>query len=1771
MYKKNDLGEVAAAASQFSRERKYWLNKLSGELVKTGFPFNRHNTMVKDRQMDIFTFSITDEVLSKVLKLSNTSNPKIHMIFTAALFVLLQRYTGNSDIIIGIPIYKQSIEGKFINTVLGLRNQLEVNMTFKELLLQVRETITEAVENQNYPIERLLDKLTIDPKPDSNDFPLFDIAILLENIHEKKYIHHINLNMIFSFLRTETNIVGEVEFNASVYKRSSIERIVSHLIQLLQNVLLDVNLPLSHIDILTEDEKKQLLVDFNNTDVENRFSGTIHELFEEQVGKTPDHIAVSVMRPGIGEITYRELNDKANKLARVLKQNGAVPENVVGIMMERSIEMVIGLLAILKVGGAYLPIDPGLPKERVLHMLENSRARILLSTVLSLKDISFTALRNFEAEKTVQIKMSKSRLHIKAFNELPIPDRSLINLKNYRNKIGMASVTNCISLQSSRGCPYECLYCHRIWSKKYVRRSAENIYREIEYFYRRGVTNFAVIDDCFNLNLEKSSHLFRLIIKNKLKLQLFFPNGLRGDIMTPDYIDLMVEGGTRGINLSLETASPRLQELLKKRLDLDKFKDVLDYIATVHPNVILELATMHGFPGESEEEAMMSLDFIKSIKWLHFPYIHILKIFPNTDMEAFALEQGISKEKIMISKDRAFHELPETLPFPKSFTRKYQANFLNEYFLSKERLSQVLPHQMNIVSEVALAQKYNAYLPVQIKCVEDIVSFARLEDIEIPVDYKEPLPEPETIFDMEPVLREPTAGAKKILFLDLSQHFSSHSMLYNVVEQPLGALYLLTYLKERFGDRIDGKVYKSGNDFDSFEELKELVKQYNPDLIGIRTLTFFREFFHETVSLIRQWGIDVPIITGGPYASSDYDTILKDRNIELVVLGEGEYTLGELIEEMLINDFQLPGAEILDKIHGIVYAKSISKWVRSRQVLLVDQLTGDMAVEEPEREAAGETVDSSNLAYVMYTSGSTGRPKGVMVEHRQVLNCLHWMQDKFKLDEMSVVAQRTNLSFDPSVWEIFWPLAIGGRVKIIPHQQSKDADYLMRLMSGDSRLTVMYCPATLVKAMTYLLDTRAVKPALKLPWLIIGAEPITMDVVKNFYKYYKGKIVNTYGPTECTINNTYYDLTPDDGRSVVPIGRPVANNKIYILSPHMQLLPVKMTGEICIAGDSVARGYINNREKTGLAFIKNPFGEGKLYKTGDLGRWLEDGTIEIMGRKDEQLKIRGYRIEPGEIEKALLSYGAIKESMVVVKDSKELREKTIECKKCGIWSNYPGVTINEDGICGFCENLVRYKKLIEQYFLTFDHLEAKIKSGNKDKTSQYDCLLVYACERVATYALYKLVEMGLKVLTVTYDSGHYDQASLDRISEITRRIGVDHMFLRHECSDDILKESLHTAQTMCKGCIHTSSSLAAEYAYKNGIKYVIGETLSRGQIVENKLYKFIDMGVNDVKELEEEIAKLQRNTAQIDKRIFDIINIDVVTDGSVYDKVEFIDFYRYCDVTNEEMIKFLNTKNPYWRGLNTTATYSTDCKICQVGNFNHLKEKGYHYTGSAKSWDQRLGLTTLEDLKNDLKIDLSGREHAEFLENLGYRKEQTIEKNDKHLCAYIVSGEEIDISQLREYLSTQIPAYMIPTYFINLKEMPLTSNGKVDRKSLPNPEGFRPKLGETYVAPKTNMEKIIADIWKEILRIDMVGIKDNFFDLGGSSLDIILVGNKLKETIKRDVPVVTMFTYPSIHSLAHHLGQEETRENPANKKPDRSKAINEGKNMMKHTIKRMKG
>jgi radical SAM superfamily enzyme YgiQ (UPF0313 family) len=519
--------------------------------------------------------------------------------------------------------------------------------------------------------------------------------------------------------------------------------------------------------------------------------------------------------------------------------------------------------------------------------------------------------------------LTASRPQITQLDQLPFVDRSFIDYEKYNSHTGQAMVKNCLSLQATRGCPYKCVYCHKIWPKSHFVRSAENIFEEVKLYYDMGVRRFSFIDDIFNLNIKNSSRFFELILKNRLDVQLFFPGGFRGDILTKPFIDLMVEAGTLNIAMALETASPRLQKVIKKYLNIEKLKENLEYVCLTHPHVILELFTIIGIPTETEEEAMMTLDFIKQLKWLHFPYVNILKIFPNTEMEQLALENGISTDDIKRSLDLAYDEISNTLPFRQSFARWFQSECLHGYVLRKERLKQVFPFQMKVLTQEEMVQKYASYMPGKVDSFAALLQALDLED----EDFSGTQCPRDADFiadDLDLKIRrvfppqKTAGGAIKVLLLDISQYFSdNHTVLYDVYEPPLGLMYLLSYLKQQKGDTLHGRIAKSRMDYDSYDELQALIDQYQPHVIGVRSLSLYKEFFHETVSKIRQWGFDGPIIAGGPYPTSEYNTIFDDGCIDLVVLGEGEVTFDQLIQAIRENGNRLPDKEILKEMPGL--------------------------------------------------------------------------------------------------------------------------------------------------------------------------------------------------------------------------------------------------------------------------------------------------------------------------------------------------------------------------------------------------------------------------------------------------------------------------------------------------------------------------------------------------------------------------------------------------------------------------------------------------------------------------------------------------------------------------------------------------------------------------------------------------------------------------------------------------------------------------------------
>ncbi|UCH95001.1 MAG: amino acid adenylation domain-containing protein [Candidatus Aminicenantes bacterium] len=372
----NASKENLHVGEQFFKEKEYWLDKLSGEFVISGFPYDYEGDGTDNLHTGKLDHTFDKKIFSRLMQLRNESDPRLHMIIVAVTDILIHLYTGANDIIVGTTIDKQEAEAEYVNTILPLRNQTRDHMTFKQFLLQVRDTVAGAVENQNYPVEELFDQLMVNDG--ENRCGLFEVAVLLENLQDRKYLRHIQPAILFSFNRTAGSICMELEYKASLYKKDTIGRILEHFKRLLEMVIFDIDIQLSSIDILSPEEKQELIIEFNNTAHDYSDQKAVHELFADQAGKNPGAAALILDDSG-GEVSYRELNTKANRLAKLLKTRGVKKETIVGFILQPSPEAVIGILGILKAGGAYLPIDPGYPLQRIRYMLEDSKAMAILA------------------------------------------------------------------------------------------------------------------------------------------------------------------------------------------------------------------------------------------------------------------------------------------------------------------------------------------------------------------------------------------------------------------------------------------------------------------------------------------------------------------------------------------------------------------------------------------------------------------------------------------------------------------------------------------------------------------------------------------------------------------------------------------------------------------------------------------------------------------------------------------------------------------------------------------------------------------------------------------------------------------------------------------------------------------------------------------------------------------------------------------------------------------------------------------------------------------------------------------------------------------------------------------------------------------------------------------------------------------------------------------------------------------------------------------------
>ncbi|HEY0607598.1 MAG TPA: amino acid adenylation domain-containing protein, partial [Herpetosiphonaceae bacterium] len=336
-------------------------------------------------------------------------------------------------------------------------------------------------------------------------------------------------------------------------------------------------------------------------------------------------------------------------------------------------------------------------------------------------------------------------------------------------------------------------------------------------------------------------------------------------------------------------------------------------------------------------------------------------------------------------------------------------------------------------------------------------------------------------------------------------------------------------------------------------------------------------------------------------------------------------------------------AALLTTEHLIAYLPQLSV-----PALLLDADWTTIAQQPASNPCSG--VQPDNLAYIMYTSGSTGRPKGVMNSHRAIGNRLLWNQEIYPLSAADRVLQIASFSFDISLWELVGPLLAGAQVIMGRPGGQQDSAYLVDLIAEQQVTIAHFVPSLLSVA----LDEPGIAACDRLRGVFCGGEALPRDLPDRFFARLNADLLQFYGPTEASINATWWIFERGVEQQGVPIGRPIANTQIYLLDNNLQPVPVGVAGELYIGGISLARGYSNRPDQTADKFIPDPFAQtpgARLYKTGDRARYRVDGVLEFLGRIDHQLKIRGFRVELGEIEAVLSRHPEIREAVVVAEQS----------------------------------------------------------------------------------------------------------------------------------------------------------------------------------------------------------------------------------------------------------------------------------------------------------------------------------------------------------------------------------------------------------------------------------------------------------------------------------------------------------------------------------------
>ena len=730
-------------------------------------------------------------------------------------------------------------------------------------------------------------------------------------------------------------------------------------------------------------------------------------------------------------------------------------------------------------------------------------------------------------------------------------------------------------------------------------------------------------------------------------------------------------------------------------------------------------------------------------------------------------------------------------------------------------------------------------------------------------------------------------------------------------------------------------------------------------------------------------------------------------------------------------------------------------------------------------------ISGANGAYVIYTSGSTGRPKAVVIEHRQLANYVHAIIDRFQFEAGEGIASVSTLATDLGNTAIFPSLCGGNCLHIVPQELIADSDLFWPYLSQHGITCVKIVPSHL----SALLAGAGSQDVMPLRRLILGGEASRWELINQIQTLNpECRVFNHYGPTETTIGALTYAVSSiKDTTSNVPLGRPLPNVTAYILDEKQQPVPAGVAGELYVGGAGVGRGYLGRPDLTAERFIPHPFSSGpgeRLYRTGDRARFHVDGNIEFLGRIDNQVKVRGYRIELGEIEAVLRQHKGVREVAVIAREDDWGNVSLVgyvvpEIHAAPRIAGRPRYQLpNGMSILHFNKNETDY--LFEEIFVNRNYLKhgIQLKPG---------ACVIDAGANIGMFTLFASQQFGAKVFAFEPLKPIYDvlRINSDLYGSNVKAFACG--LADRERSEAFTFYPRHTVMS-------TMSAYANAREEMEVIKQHMRHQAQQGTDGMETLLQEADHLLPEQFNGETYPALLRRLS-------------DVIRD----EKIEHIDLLK-IDVQRAELDVLRGIDDADWK------------KIDQVVVEVHDQEEDV--SGSRREEIASL----LEGHGFAVEIEQEGFLRGTDRYNLYARK---------NLASFPVSEMTvaapeplISSSELRHYLEDKLPQYMVPASFVILEKMPLTASGKLDTSALPEPHQNDGEGDSDYVAPRTPIEELLAEIWAQVLRVERVGIRDNFFDLGGHSLLATQLISRIRESFGIEVPLLKVFEASTVEDFA---------------------------------------